>query len=89
MALSLTGRNVHRVRHKPIEMRQRRHGYFPQVFLWHGHSYRVHAVERCWTVVTRPCFDGRLCFRVRCAEGTFELYQDLHANTWHVHSMQA
>lgn len=89
MGLGLTIRSARRLRDEPVEMRQRWHGYSPQVFLWHGHSYRVHAVERCWTVVAGPYLDGRLCFRVRCAEGTFELYQDLFANTWHVHSMQA
>jgi hypothetical protein len=89
MALSMVGRKIHRAVDEPVEMRKRRYGYFPQVFLWHGHCYRVHAVERCWTVVPRPHLGGRLCFRVRCAEGTFELYQDLHANTWHVHGTLA
>lgn len=73
-----------RTYNEPIEMRERRHGYFPRVFLWHGHEYRVHVVERCWTVTGRPRDVWRLCFRVRCAEGTFEVYQDLAANTWHL-----
>jgi hypothetical protein len=89
MTLALAGSRVRRIGDEPIEMRRRRYGYIPEVFFWHGHSYRVHTVERCWTVVTRPHCDGRLCFRVRCIEGTFELYQDLLANTWHVRSMRA
>jgi hypothetical protein len=24
------------------------------------------------------------CFRVRCREGTFELYQNVRHNTWHI-----
>jgi hypothetical protein len=69
---------------EPIEMRQLRYGYFPRVFRWHGHSYRVHAVERCWIGTSTWSGDGHLCFSVRCAEGKFELYQDLVANTWHL-----
>ena len=71
---------------EPIEMRERRHGYFPKTFVWRGHRYEVHAVERCWTV-SRRGRDGRVDqhrFRVRCREGTFELYQDVRHNTWHV-----
>jgi hypothetical protein len=66
-------------------MEAKRFGYFPQTFVWHGRRYEVHAVERCWTVSRRWVWDvERHCFRVRCAEGTFELYQDAKRNTWHV-----
>ncbi len=71
---------------EPIEVQKKRFGYFPQIFLWRGHRYHVHSVERCWTV-TRGRLRRRvkrLCFRVRCAEGTFDLYQDLVGNTWHL-----
>jgi len=79
---------------EPIEMRKRRHGYFPKTFVWRGHRYDVYAVERCWTV-SRRGRDGRVerhCFRVRCSfgsaqdrrEGTFEVYQDVRHNTWHL-----
>ncbi|HET89740.1 MAG TPA: hypothetical protein ENN99_03235 [Chloroflexi bacterium] len=67
-------------------MRERRHGYFPKTFVWRGHQYDVQAVERCWTV-SRRGWGGRVDqhrFRVRCREGTFELYQDVHHNTWHM-----
>ena len=71
---------------EPIEMRERRHGYFPKAFTWRGQRYDVHAVERCWTV-SRQRWGGRVerhCFRVRCHEGTFEVYQDVRHNTWHL-----
>ncbi len=87
---------------EPIEMRERRYGYFPKAFTWRGHRYDVYAVERCWTV-SRRRRGGRVerhCFRVRCSfgsaqdrpfgsaqdrrEGTFEVYQDVRHNTWHI-----
>jgi len=73
---------------EPIDMRERRHGYIPNVFVWHGHSYHVHAVERCWTVPGRRRDVGRLCFLLRCAEGVFEVYQNLTSNTWHLRRAQ-
>ena len=69
-----------------VEMRRRRHGYFPHVFVWRGREYRVQAVERCWTVSRRQQgnkVEGHF-FRVRCAEGTFELFQDAQIGTWHM-----
>jgi hypothetical protein len=73
-------------RGEPIDMRERRHGYFPKLFVWRGHRYRVNAVERCWTVSRRNRGNRveRHCFRVRCPEGTFEVYQDVRYNTWHL-----
>jgi hypothetical protein len=44
----------------------------------------VHAVERCWTVSRRGGRVERHCFRVRCPEGTIEVYQDVRHNTWHL-----
>lgn len=83
-------------RPEPIEMRERRHGYFPQVFVWRGRCYDVYAVERCWTI-SRPrgMLGGkaeRYCFRVRAQprghrageKRTFELYQDLEHNAWYM-----
>ncbi len=87
---------------EPIEMRERRHGYFPKTFVWHGRRYEVYAVERCWTVSRPSLFpphwggrQGRVeqhHFRVCCffgsardrREGTFEVYQDVRHNTWHM-----
>ncbi len=69
-----------------IDMRSRRFGYFPRVFVWRGHEFNVEAVERCWTTGSRR-EGGRMerhYFQVRCAEGTFNLYQDLRHNTWHI-----
>jgi hypothetical protein len=81
-------------------MDEKRFGYFPKQFTWRGRRYDVHAVERCWTVSRRRLGNKveRLCFRVRGAalgngeyrpehsalEGTFELFQDLQTNTWHM-----
>ena len=71
---------------EPIEMRERRYGYFPKAFISHGRRYDVYAVERCWTVSRRR--RGRRverhCFRVCCREGKFDLYQDARHNTWHL-----
>mgnify|MGYP005644759813 CR=1 FL=1 len=84
----------HRGGADPIEMRERRHNYFPKSFVWRGLRYDVDAVERCWTV-SRRSRGGRVerhCFRVRCSfgppqdrqRGTFEVYQDVRHNTWHI-----
>lgn len=69
---------------EPVQMRQRRHGYFPHVFVWRGREYRVEAVERCWTI-SRRNGGGRIeghCFRVRLPEGTCDLFQDAHTGAW-------
>jgi len=49
-------------------------------------------VQPCWTVSRRGGRVVRHCFRVRCSfgsaqdrrEGTFELYQNVRHNTWHI-----
>ena len=81
---------------EPIEMLERRHGYFPKTFIWRGQQYDVYAVERCWATLqwgwTRREKGGKHRFRVRCSfdsaqdrhEGTFEVYQDIHHNAWHL-----
>jgi hypothetical protein len=69
-----------------IDMRARRFGYFPRTFMWRGCEYQVEAVERCWTTTSRRN-NGQMdrhYFQVRCAEGTFNVYQDLKHNTWHI-----
>ncbi|OGO39051.1 MAG: hypothetical protein A2Z03_06280 [Chloroflexi bacterium RBG_16_56_8] len=68
-------------RPEAVEIQEKRFGYFPKVFRWHGKRYDVQAVERCWTVANRA---PRLYFRVRCDEGMFDLYQDVRGNTWHL-----
>jgi hypothetical protein len=77
-----------------IDMLERRHGYFPKVFAWRGRRYDVYAVERCWTVARRGLRGKveRYCFRIRArqrsrnggSDETFEIYQDLRNNTWHM-----
>ena len=81
-----SGSEIRRPRNgaEPVEMRQRRFGYFPHVFAWRGQEYHVEAVEHCWTL-SRRADGGRIeghCFRVRCRQGTFELFQDARAGTW-------
>jgi hypothetical protein len=69
-----------------VDMVQRRFQYFPLAFRWRGRRYDVDAVERCWAV-SRRGWQRRIerhYFQLRCAEGTFEVYQDAKANTWHL-----
>ncbi len=66
---------------EPVEIQEKRFGYFPKRFRWRGQVYDVEAVERCWT---KASGNPHLCFRVRCQERSFELYQNVHANTWEV-----
>ncbi len=66
-------------RGEPVEIEEKRFGYFPQRFRRRGRSYRVDAVERCWTRGKRH---PQLCFRVRCEEGVFDLLQDVKDNIW-------
>ncbi len=73
-------------RAEAVEIQEKRFGYFPKVFRWHGKRYDVQAVERCWTVANRA---PRLCFRVRCDEGMFDLYQDVRCNTWQLLPVRA
>ena len=63
------------------EIQEKRFGYFPKRFRWRGHIYQVEQVEQCWTTMKRS---PSLCFRVRCPEGRFELFQDVNSNTWEV-----
>lgn len=71
-------------------MVRRRFGYYPRVFRWRGRFFRVRDVERCWIRSRRGTRHDtrrrveRHFFQVRCDEGTFEVYQDLRANTWHL-----
>jgi hypothetical protein len=75
-----------RIYDEAIEMVQRRFQYFPRVFRWRGHRYDVDVIEQCWTVSRRAWWRRveRHFFRLRCAEGTFEIYQDVRTNTWHL-----
>lgn len=66
-----------------IDMRSRRSGYFPRTFVWRGREFQVEEVERCWTTGNGKKMDCHY-FQVRCAEGTYSIYQDLRHNTWHI-----
>lgn len=67
-----------------IEMVQRRFGYFPRVFCWRGHCYKVESVDRCWETRQRGDRPARRFFCVQTTTGVFELYRDLQAGTWHL-----
>jgi hypothetical protein len=85
------GRRRSKRYNEPILMKSKRFGFFPKTFLWHGRRYQVKRVERAWTVSKngRRRRVERRCFRVHTAEGVFDLYQDLTANTWHLDKMVA
>jgi hypothetical protein len=78
----------HKDRHSEkelIEMLELRQGYFPKRFVWREQEYEVRAVERTWTVKRRIGKEKlleRRVFRVRCAEGTFEIYWDVQQEVW-------
>lgn len=82
--MSLTLKIRPRGRVEPISLLSRRHNYFPQRFLWRGEQYNVCAVERAWTEIKRGGKVTRHFFRVRCAEGKFDLYQDVGLNAWYM-----
>ncbi len=68
-----------------IDVMQHRWRYFPAAFRWRGRRHQIEAVERSWLVpATGWRRQDRRFFRVRCADGVFELYQDLRAGTWHL-----
>lgn len=74
-----TKRSLRVVREDAVEMQEKRFGYFPQRFRWRGKSREVQAVERCWTKTGR---NTQMCFRVRSADGVFDLTQDVKTNIW-------
>ncbi|MGB8648742.1 MAG: hypothetical protein WCF84_26125 [Anaerolineae bacterium] len=74
-------KRVRRGIREAVEVQEKRFGYFPKRFRWRGKIYNVEQIEHCWTSMKR---NPSLCFRVRCREGAFELFQDVHANTWEV-----
>ena len=74
----------------PIDVQEKRFGYFPRAFMWRGRRYRVSKVVKSWTVrrKRRRELVERRCFRVRCDAGTFDLNHDLRINTWHLQRVQ-
>ncbi len=74
-------KRVRRGTREAVEIQEKRFGYFPKRFRWRGQVYDVEMVERCWTKMRG---NPQLCFRVKCREGSFELFQDVRANTWEV-----
>ena len=76
--------------HESILITQKRFGFFPEAFLWRGKVYQVISIEECRTVSRHSlfCRVERSYFRARCAEGIFELFQDVLSNTWHVEKVK-
>jgi hypothetical protein len=69
---------------EPIAVTAGESGYFPKAFIWRGQRHAVEAVEQCWTTTHRHWL-GRIAqhrFRVRTAEATYVLSQDLAQNMW-------
>ena len=69
-----------------VEIQEKRFGYFPKAFRWRGKRYFVETVERCWNASR---YAPHLCFRVRCADGVFDLYQNVRDNTWRLVPIRA
>jgi uncharacterized protein DUF6504 len=73
-------------RHEPINLTARRYNYFPHRFMWRGKDYHVTAVQEVWTKMqhrgTRQ--SARHYFRVKCREGTFDIFQDMTLNAWYL-----
>ena len=71
---------------QPVDVMEHRWRYFPAAFGWRGRRHQVEAVESSWLVPAHGWLRSRdrRFFRVRCAEGLFDLYQDLGAGTWHL-----
>jgi hypothetical protein len=89
LSVSSRTRKLFHRQDEPIRMEAKRFGFFPQTFVWRGRRYEIQAVEQCWTVSRRGIWDvERYCFRVHCAEGSFDLYQDVKHNTWHVNRFE-
>lgn len=69
---------------EPIRLLALRHGYFPRRFAWRGRHYAIDAVERAWTETRSGGAVEGYRFRVRCAEGTFELLQEAASRRWYL-----
>lgn len=82
--MNLSLKSSTRSRVEPIRLLSRRHNYFPQRFLWRGEQYDIYAVVRAWTEIKRGGTLIRHFFRVKCLEGTFDLYQDVTLNAWYM-----
>jgi len=73
-------------KHEPIQLTARRHNYFPRRFMWRGKNYDVTAVQEVWTKMQRRGTRRSAChyFRVKCREGTFDIFQDTTLNAWYL-----
>jgi len=71
---------------EPIEVLERRYGFAPCTFRWHGHDFRVHTVEKGAGRPVAGLRPARLGFCLHCEEGLFEVHLRLVSNTWHLWS---
>lgn len=72
-------------RSEAVQVLEKRLGYFPKRFRWHGRHFTVLRVERVWcTARVWPSPVERRHFSVWTAEGAFVLYHDLSHDVWAV-----
>ncbi|MBI4770900.1 MAG: hypothetical protein HY784_10960 [Chloroflexi bacterium] len=69
---------------EPITVTSKQHGYFPKSFVWRGVRHAIQAVEACNTTTRRHWLGAArsYVFRVRTAEATYELSQNVKRDTW-------
>src|SRR5262245_25923059 len=79
------GKRSRSAQNDPVQILEKRFGYFPQRFLWRGQAHQVQQVERTWTKMGRL---AQMCFRVRCNSGTFDLTQNCKTNIWSLSVVQ-
>jgi hypothetical protein len=80
MTLNATARSIR----EPIAVPSKQNGFFPKAFVWRGQRHTIRAVESCQTEVRRD-WRGKVQrhrFRVRTAQASFELIQDVARDTW-------
>jgi len=68
-----------------VQILEKRLGYFPKRFRWHGRHFSVLSVERVWcTARAWPRAVEQRHFAVSTAEGLFVLCHDLRHDVWAV-----
>ena len=73
---------------EPVQVADKRDGFFPRVFVWRGRRHDVRAVVACRTENRRGQVRRHL-FRVRTDRALFELAQDVARDQWRLEQMWA
>ena len=74
-------------RAETVQILEKRLGYFPKRFRWHGRRFSVLSVQRVWcTSRAWPRPVKRRHFALSTAEGPFVLFHDLEHDVWAVGS---